>query len=182
MLDIIIYSQDGDFNQLLSDPQVRIFLPKKSFKQSDKFISVEDILAEYKVNRIDKVVWYKSLHGDNSDNILSINKVYKTNNITSKIIRDIDYLNIINSCDTLEQFRESLSNNPSYKPFIESGYFDKNLTILTIKKNCFDTLPFAVYDPAKADIKKFIECLREFSMFREIEFVDKNFRILNGSW
>ena len=179
--DIVIYSQDGDFKQLLS-PRVRILQPKNTFKQSDRLLDSDLALQEYGVSSIEKILWYKALHGDNSDNILSINKRYSQEGISQPLIKDTDYLPIINSSNTYDEFKSSLALDSRFQPFVTSGYLDRNLSILKINQSCFDSRPFVFYDPEKLDRKEYVEALRDFAMYRELEFIDKNLRIFKGVW
>ena len=179
--DVVIYSQDGDFNQLLSD-KVRIFQPKNTFKQSDRMYDSSIALKEYGVNRVDKILWYKALHGDTSDNILSINKRYQALNLEMPLVKDTEYIPYINGSDTFEALSLSLSKDPRFEPFIKEGYLQKNLNILKIDTSYFDDKPFVLYDPERLDRKSYVELLREFAMYRELEFIDRNLNVFKGVW
>lgn len=181
--DIILYSQDEDFVQLLSS-RVRILQPKQSLKQSDRSVTHGEILNLYGLDRIDKTVWYKAVYGDISERPTSIMSLYRDLRLPLNSLSDrSECVRYMNSSDTVERFKGRLLSDQRFRRFAESGCFDRNISLLKLDSQCLKgyTL-YKGYDPEKVDKKLFVKTMKEFCMYRELEFVDRNYRIFKGVW
>lgn len=179
---ILIYSADGDFYTLVDDV-INLYIPRVEFRDTPaRKITVKEALEEYGVDKIHKINWVKSICGDGSDNIGTVNIFNKDNGIKCSRVKKQHYLSIINECCIFDSVKIRLLEDKKFKKFIESGKMDANFKLLTIKTDLFNN---------KVDLSEFAgicnqekaECLLEkFAFFKELEMFEKNFRILRGVW
>lgn len=181
--DILLYSQDEDFVQLLSG-RVRIYQPRQSLKQPDRMVTREDILGQYGIDRIDKIIWYRSVYGDISGRPTPITNLYKDLRQNCNSVTDrADCVRYVNMSDSIGRFKGRLLSDVRYKSFVESGCFDRNYHLLKLDDSCLkDYVLYRGYDPEKVNKRVFVDTMKEFCMYRELEFIDRNFRIFRGVW
>lgn len=182
---VLIHSIDTDFFSLVRD-NLHIIQPKKSSTGpgSTNLILPKDVREEFGIEEIRKVNWVRTAEGDTSDNIFSINKYntkmgYKLTTINSKIIREC-----ANNADSLEEYKELLGQRPSAKHFIEDGQFDINLKTLTIDLSLLNGQGeiYHRYGGGTFDEPKLVSLLEEFSLFREVDALSRNSKILKSEW
>lgn len=186
----LIFSVDTDFFQLVSD-KIHLHMPKQSFRGNSITIRPEDAREHFTanvggiktpLNRNDKINWYRALHGDTSDNILSINKyVHKVTGVMTKY-QGTHYLPIINEAETLEACKAGLLADSRFEDFVTDGQFDTNLKLLTINTELFSTeTNFGQYGSTfEQDTLEAL--LVEISFFKELEQLPKVSRIFQGVW
>lgn len=182
---VMIHSIDTDFYSLVRE-NLHIIQPKKSSTGpgSTNLILPKDVREEFGIEEIRKVNWVRTAEGDTSDNIVSINKYntsrgHKLTMMTSKIIREC-----VNNAETLEEYKELLGQRPSAKPFIQDGQFDLNLKTLTIDLSLLQGQGeiYHKYGGGTFDEPKLVSLLEEYSLFREVDALSRNSKILKSEW
>lgn len=178
---ILIYSRDIDFYSILNE-KVNIYLPRLEFRNRANIITVKEALEKFEVNSIDKINWVKAITGDISDSIIKINTFNSNYGLKSFRVKKQNYLNLINSCTDIEDLKSELIRNKKFKLFIESGQFDRNLKLLTINKDIFEGYRDLDCFLGISSKECSISLLEDFSFFREVEVIDRNYRIFQGIW
>jgi len=178
--DIVIYSTDKDFYQLLSN-NVRIYLPKESFRGYSKFLKEDEVLEKFKLNSIKKINWFRAIRGDGGDTIPSINTYYKKIKYKSSIVKVGHYIELINNANFLEEFIQEISNKDMFREFFREQFL-KNLNLLELDCSIFDSFDMLDKFCGSFDREKIKSCLEFNSFFRELEMLDKNLRIFKGEW
>lgn len=179
--DVIIYSTDRDFYSIVSD-KVSLYVPRVEFRGSSKRVFKKDALNEFGVTGIHKINWCKSISGDKSDNICTINMYNKEKGIKCSQVKSKDYLTTINESDSFDEVKTRLSLIKKFKNFIQEGVMDKNFKLLTINQSLLNN---------KVDLSEFqgicnydnaVKLLEEFAFYKELEGFERNFRIFRGIW
>ena len=179
--EILIYSKDMDFCQLVSD-KIFLYSPKKSFRTHPELIKEQDVLEIFKINDIGKVNWLKALAGDVADNIITVNSFNKLNGVKHIRNRLEDYLKLVNSSDSLFEFEGKLKTDKRFVKFYEENQFYANLAMLTINVALFEGLEIQKFNVDNFNTEAVTTLLDEVSFFRELEILDKNKNIFQGNW
>lgn len=178
---ILIHSTDKDFYSLVSDV-VNLYMPRVEFRGTSKKINRVSALEKFGVNEIFKINWSKSISGDESDNIITVNLFNHDNKVKCSQVKKKDYLPVINQCETYQEVKRELIKVKKFKKFIESGQIDRNFKLLTINTSLFKTKPDLNEFKGICSYDKAVKLLEEFSFYKELEMFEKNFRIFRGIW
>lgn len=123
---ITIMSTDQDFLQLTSD-KIEIYSPTKK-----KFYTPKEILSEYKVHPNNFII-YKTLLGDNSDNLPGVNKLGEKKLI--KYFPEIQEEKIILLEDIFNKCKNNVDKHFLYNSVLEYGYQLKiNYILMNLKE------------------------------------------------
>jgi len=178
---IFIQSVDTDFYSLVSDV-VNLYVPRVEFRGISNKITMREALDKFEINEIRKINWVRSLKGDKSDNIYSVNLYNLDNGIKCSRVKKQHYLDIINDLDNFNDVKIRLMQNKRFKSFVESGQMDKNYNLLTINTNIFKGKTNLDDYSNICNQERAIELLEEFSFYKELELFDRSYRIFRGGW
>lgn len=183
--DIIIYSRDHDLYQLLSEahPKIDIYQPNTTFRDSPKYITHQMISEEYSGMHPRKIPILKAIMGDDSDNIKSCNTLLKTKfpETSFPIFTTKEALAICNQAEDNEEALNLMSEHPHLQLIHDE--LRVNLKITTINTEALNPRET---DPIKNKIEPNTEALakllQEAALFRDLENIEKNEKILQGVW
>lgn len=197
--EVLIHSKDTDFYQLVSD-RVALTVPKATFRDHPEIVNEATAQSKFGVTDLSRINWVRALAGDSTDDIPSVNMYNKRVAHPHTTLQRAHYLPLVNEAADLEALKALLdvqtdkpgSTDPRdypYRPFVQQGQFDANLNLLTLDRTIFDQhnslSSFRQEDVdgrALCDEDALRELLAENSFFKELEYADRNFRILRGIW
>lgn len=178
---VYIYSLDTDFRQLLG-PTVEQICPKQNFRGFTERVTAAAACAEFGINSINKVNWYRAVAGDSSDNIPTINMFYKSQGHRVPTIERDDYLPFVNAAKTFDEYRQTLADHATFAHFVAQGQFDKNFKLLTINTSLFDSYVSLDMHKGEFSVDEIAKLLEQFCFFKELEMLERNARILGAVW
>jgi hypothetical protein len=175
---ILIYSSDLELHPLVSD-RVNLLIPKETHRGHSQYIGKKEILDIWEVNSPEKIIWMKCIKGDSIDpEVIGINKFFQINKKVFPQVKLMDYLQILNSSSTLEEFIKRMSQNPKFCDFFQQQFL-KNLKIIDFGgKEYFDLASYC----GKYEDMNLIELLKKYSLFKEVEQWERNSRIFRSLW
>ena len=184
-LHALIHSIDTDFFSEVSE-NTHLLLPKKSSTGpgQTEIITPSEVKLEFEIDDISKVNWVRLAEGDKSDNIYSINKFNKEKGIKIPCIHSKHIRELVNKCSTVEEYQFELAKKPVAKAFVEDGQFSRNLELLTINSQLLRNRPNLTTEFASGEFSedKLTEVLEEFSLYKEVDALSRNARILKSEW
>lgn len=171
--DVIVYSGDYDFHQLVS-PHVRILAPKDDTPKGER-----DIFFKWNVGSIEEILLTKAIIGDTSDAIKGVHGVGP-----KKCEQVLQYVKLVNKYDV--EFN-SLVNSEKERKILETckasiDIIRRNLKLVTIPRT-FEECPYSLEQQEEimkqllessnfADRLQFLNALRELELNSILEQIN----------
>lgn len=175
---ILIYSSNTEFHPLV-DGRISILIPKETHRGHSKYITLKEILNIWEVNSSEKIIWLRCIQGDSKyPEVIGVNVFNRQDKGLAHPIKLMDFLQVLNSSNTLEEFVARISQNPKFTSFMKEQ-FHKNLKILDFGEK--KELDLARY-VGKYDDNNLQALLKKYSLFKECEQWERNSRIFRSLW